>query len=143
MLSQKCKYALRAILCLAAEKEEKCRMGLNQLAKKLKIPSPFLGKILQELVRKKIISSAKGPHGGFFLTKKNREINILSIVEAIDGLDYFTQCGLGLETCSDQHPCPLHDDFKVARNRLKKMFEKNSIDTLARETNIHRFMLVR
>jgi Rrf2 family iron-sulfur cluster assembly transcriptional regulator len=51
----------------------------------LDLPQHFLGKILQELVPLRIISSMKGPGGGFYLTNENKKASLLEIIEAIDG----------------------------------------------------------
>ena len=143
MISKKCKYALRAVLHLAVESSITDKVGLRSLADELKIPAPYLGKILQELVSKHIISSTKGPNGGFYLTKKNQGAPLLRIVEAVDGLGFFTNCGLGIEECSDHHPCPIHNDFKVIRDHFKKVFTNKTIQDLAGEITLHNLILVR
>ncbi len=143
MLSQKCKYAIRTILYLAVECKKDEKKSLKELSDSLKIPSPFLGKILQELVPKKIISSTKGPNGGFYLTEKNLQLPAIKIIEAIDTLEFFKACGLGLDACSDKFPCPIHNDFKIARDHLQKMFAKKSIRDLAGEINPNDYILVR
>lgn len=128
---------------MAVESSESQKIGLRNLAQELKIPAPFLGKILQELVSKHIISSAKGPNGGFYLTEKNENAPLIRIVESIDGLGFFENCGLGIEECSDQHPCPIHEDFKIIRDHLKKVFTSKTIRDLAGEISLHNLILVR
>ena len=142
MISNKCKYALRAILFLAVESNETKKIRISELSEELKIPAPYLGKILQELVPKSIISSIKGPRGGFYLTKKNQQAPLIKIIEAIDGLAYFEKCGLGLEDCSDSHPCPIHEDFKKSRDHLKTVFTNKTIRELASEIIANELILV-
>lgn len=142
MLSQKCKYALRTILFLAAENCREKKRGVKEISDKLKIPSPFLGKILQELVRGKFISSAKGPNGGFFLTEINFRTNVLNIVEAIDGINFFDECGIGLGICADNKPCPMHNNYKSARDGLKFSLNK-TVAQLAADIKKNEFFLVR
>ena len=142
MISNKCKYALRAILFLAVESNETKKIRISELAEELKMPTPYLGKILQELVPKSIISSIKGPRGGFYLTKKNQQAPLIKIIEAIDGLAYFEKCGLGLEDCSDSHPCPIHEDFKISRDHLKTVFTNKTIRELASEITANELILV-
>lgn len=142
MISNKCKYALRAILFLAVESNETKKIRISELAEELKIPTPYLGKILQELVPKSIISSIKGPRGGFYLTEKNQQAPLIKIIEAIDGLAYFEKCGLGLEDCSDSHPCPIHEDFKKSRDHLKTVFTNKTIRELASEIIANELILV-
>ncbi len=143
MISKKCKYALRAVLHLAVESTESRKIGIRELACDLKMPAPFLGKILQELVTKNIISSVKGPNGGYFLTSKNVQAPIINIVQAVDGLSFFENCGLGISECSDEHPCPIHGDFKIVRNHLKNVFTNKSIFDLANEITSDNLILVR
>ena len=142
MISNKCKYALRAILFLAVESNETKKIRISELAEELKMPTPYLGNILQELVPKSIISSIKGPRGGFYLTEKNQQAPLIKIIEAIDGLAYFEKCGLGLEDCSDSHPCPIHEDFKKSRDHLKTVFTNKTIRELASEIIANELILV-
>lgn len=142
MISNKCKYALRAVLYLAVESNSDKKIRKSTLAEELEIPTAYLAKILQELVPKNIISSAKGPNGGFYLTAKNSDAPVMNVIEAIDGLSYFEKCGLGLKNCSDNNPCPIHVDFKQVRDRLKTVFSHKSIQTLANEITINSWTLV-
>ena len=142
MISNKCKYALRAILFLAVESNETKKIRISELAEELKMPTPYLGNILQELVPKSIISSIKGPRAGFYITEKNQQAPLIKIIEAIDGLAYFEKCGLGLEDCSDSHPCPIHEDFKKSRDHLKTVFTNKTIRELASEIIANELILV-
>lgn len=74
-----------------------------------------------------IINSSKGPTGGFFLSDKQLNQRIITIVETIEGKEIFKQCGLGLSHCSEKRPCPFHNDFKIVRDLFKKMCEKQKI----------------
>ena len=143
MISKKCKYALRAILHLAVESSKQKKISIRDLARDLKIPTPYLGKILQELGPKNILTSTKGPNGGFHLTEKNLQTPLINIIKAIDGLSFFETCGLGLEECSDEHPCPIHQDFKISRNHLRNVFENKSVQELANEIKSKDLILVR
>jgi Rrf2 family protein len=143
MLSLKCKYAIRSLLHIAVSNGQYERYNIKQLAVDLKIPAPYLSKIMQDLVPKKLVSSVKGPNGGFYLTPENLNTPLISVVEAIDGLSFFEDCGLGLATCSDESPCPLHKEFKVARDQLRATFTNQTIATLARDTKLQHLILVR
>lgn len=143
MLSAKCKYAIRAVLFLSVESSKSKRIGIKTIAENLKIPAPYTGKILNELTRKGIIYSKKGPTGGFFQTKKGMQQSVLSIIEAIDGLSYFTNCALGLDECSDDHPCPIHQEFKVTKDRLRSILARKTIAQLAVEIKNNELFLVK
>ena len=144
MLSQKCKYAIRAVLYLSMENDsDKGLKGGKDVSEALKTPLAFTGKILQELAKKNIISSLKGPGGGFYLSKENHKIPIIKIVEAMGDLSYFHSCGLGLSECSDDAPCPIHDSFKIGRDNLLALFESKTIGDLGQEINESGLFLVR
>ena len=70
MFSQACKYAIRAVLYLAVHASEGKKVGVKDIAAALDVPKYFLAKILQQLSRNNLISSTKGPSGGFFLSEK-------------------------------------------------------------------------
>ena len=130
MLSKSCIYALRSIVFIAHNATIDSKIGIKEIADKLELPTHYLGKILQQLSKHKIIQSIKGPNGGFYLSRESQEVKIIEIIEVIDGLDFFTNCGLGLKQCSEDHPCPLHDEFKVYRDGLWDLFNAKSIKEL-------------
>jgi Rrf2 family protein len=139
MLSNSCRYGIRAVIYIASQPSEKGKTGIKQISKDLNLPTPFLAKILQQLAKQKILKSLKGPHGGFSLLKDPREITLLDIVKTIDGEEIFTNCLVHNSTCScvDKHkkPCPVHDDYKVLRSDLIKLFRNKTIYDLVRKTN--------
>ena len=94
IFSRQCEYALQAILHLASQPRDSMT-SIRELAAKLDIPYHFLAKILQSLATKGILNSQRGPAGGFALSKPPEEINLISVVEAIDGLAISNQCVLG------------------------------------------------
>jgi len=131
MLSKSCIYALRSIIFIAHNATIESKIGIKEIAKELDLPTHYLGKILQQLSKNEIIQSIKGPNGGFYLDDNSKEVKLITIIEIIDGLDFFNSCGLGLKECSEEHPCPLHFDFKIYRDGLWKLFNSTSILDLA------------
>ncbi len=130
MLSKSCIYALRSIVFIAHSATENSKIGFKEIAKELDLPTEYIGKILQQLTKNNLIQSAKGPNGGFYLNEASKQIKIIKIVEVMDGLAYFSNCGFGLMECNENHPCPLHFDFKVYRDGLWKVFNSKSIADL-------------
>jgi len=127
MFSKSCIYALRSIVLIAHNATIDSKMSIKEIAQELELPTHYLGKILQQLSKHNIIQSIKGPNGGFYLNEESKEVKLIRIIEIIDGLEFFTSCGLGLKECSDTHPCPLHDDFKIYRDGLWELFNAKSI----------------
>jgi Rrf2 family protein len=124
---------MQAMLYLALHYSEDENIDLTSIAEELDIPKHFLSKVLQILVKHKLLLSMKGPKGGFRLSRRPREITLIEIIEAIDGLDIFNQCGIGFKQCDDEHPCPIHMEYKHVRNRIESLFENKSLKELSED----------
>ncbi|MFV0566564.1 MAG: RrF2 family transcriptional regulator [Flavobacteriaceae bacterium] len=132
MFSKACKYAIKATIYIAVNSYDNKRVSPREIAKEINSPEAFTAKILQALVRNNIVNSTKGAHGGFDIDKANiKNIKLIQIVKAIDGDNLFMGCGLGLDNCSEDHPCPVHHKFKVVRDELKYMVENTTLEELA------------
>ena len=130
MLSITSKYAIRAVIYLSINAGEERKIGIKQISKDLNIPTPFLGKILQILAKHKLLSSTKGPHGGFGLGKKADEIKLIDVVNIIDGQDIFKKCLIRLEDCSEKEPCSMHSKYSEIRSGLLSLFQNQNISEL-------------
>jgi DNA-binding IscR family transcriptional regulator len=75
----------------------------------------------------------KGPTGGFNLNRPADQISLIEVIDAIDGLDVFSRCGIGFKQCNDDHPCPIHDEYKAVRNRIRELFESKTLLELAND----------
>jgi Rrf2 family protein len=137
MLSNTCKYALRDLIYLSKYSEEDHRIGIKKISEDLKISSPFLGKILQNLVKQKLLVSTKGPNGGFSLGKKPEEISLWDIVVNVDGLDYFTNCLIGLHPCNAHDPskpyCPVHFKYEELRQQTSSFYKNTSLHDVSED----------
>jgi Rrf2 family protein len=127
IFSKTCEYAIRAVFFIAHKTADGGRVGIKEISLGIDSPEHFLAKILQDLSRRGIVQSAKGPNGGFYTDKSILQRPITHIVEAVDGNGIFTGCGLGLKQCSEINPCPLHNEFKAIRNQLHQMLEATTI----------------
>ncbi len=133
MLSNTTKYAIRAVIYLALYSTKEKKVGIKEIAEKLEIPSPFLGKILQLLAKHSILGSTKGPHGGFYLNKPALDISLMEIIELIDGTEVFTTCAIRTEQCSNKNPCSVHDKIAQLRNEERMLYSTESIADLVSE----------
>jgi len=133
LLSKSCEYALRAALYVASKKEGQY-VSIREIADELDISFHFLTKILQSLTENTIMSSFRGAKGGVMLAKPSRHIRLIDIVKAIDGMDLFKECVLGLPNCGMDKPCSLHDEVVGIREQFKKAFESNTLYDLAHKT---------
>ena len=133
MLSKSCVYALRAIVYVGHNGSENHKIGIKEIGEELDLPVHFLSKILQLLVKHNVLQSTKGPHGCFYVNEASGKINLIRIIGIIDGLSFFNKCGLGMNECSDEHPCPLHDDFIIFREGLYQIFTTKTINDLVKK----------
>lgn len=128
IFSKGCEYGIQATLFIAARKGQ--RVGIKEIAAELNIPVHFLAKILQSLSEKNILTSFKGTNGGFTLAGEPSQVNLLDIVNAIDGLGMFSACVLGFPNCSSEHPCPVHDTWGSVRTYIYEMLSAQSLEEL-------------
>ena len=128
MFSRACEYGIRAMLYIARKSKEGARVGIKEISGAIDSPEPFLAKILQELSRKGLVLSIKGPNGGFYMDNVLMRNSLADIVTAIDGDQLFNGCGLGLKACSEKKPCPIHYEFKAIRSNLKEMLDATALE---------------
>jgi Rrf2 family transcriptional regulator, iron-sulfur cluster assembly transcription factor len=141
MLSNTCKYAIRAVLYLSLNADGTKKIGIKKISKELKIPTPFLGKILQVLAKNKILLSTKGPNGGFSLGKPAKDISLMKIVDIIDGDDSFNSCIIGIHSCTtEEKNCPVHEKYAPIREQAKQLFINENfadlIESIRKNQNI-------
>lgn len=140
LLSKSCEYAIRAAVYVAYTTNKGKRVGIIEIAEAIGSPMHFTGKILQALTRKQLLSSAKGPNGGFYI-EDDRSLFLIDIIRAVDGDELFTQCAMGLQDCSDLKPCPMHAQIKPIKNQLLTEFSKKSIHEMVSEFEQNRYFL--
>lgn len=137
MLSNTCKYALRALIYLGKFSTDDKRIGIKKISEDLGLSSPFLGKILQNLVKQKLLVSTKGPNGGFALARQAEEISLMDIVIKVDGEEFFTNCLISLEPCRTHDPskplCPVHAQYEQLRGEITRFYENTSLRTISND----------
>jgi len=133
MFSNSSKYAIKAVLFLAVNSNEDNRIMVKEMAEPINVPQAYLAKLLQELSREGIISSKKGPKGGFFLSKENELKTLMNVVDVIDGDDKFNSCLLSLEKCNANKPCPLHELATPSRSKFIQSLNQNSIKDFSKQ----------
>ncbi|MBT4362972.1 MAG: Rrf2 family transcriptional regulator [Desulfobacteraceae bacterium] len=133
MLSKTSKYAIRALIFLELYSNAENKVGIKKIAGELDIPSPFLGKILQMLVKHQLLGSTKGPHGGFCLNKPAIDISLMEVVEIIDGKETFDNCVIRTSPCDGDRPCSMHHKLAPLRSEMKSLFTTETIADLVSE----------
>jgi len=132
MFSKACEYGIKASIFIAISSLEGKRVTPKEISLEISSPQAFTAKILQALAKHDVINSIKGAYGGFEIEKNEiANIKLAQIVNAIDGDKIYKGCGLGLEKCDENHPCPVHDKFKSVRDNLQYMLENTTLEELA------------
>jgi len=140
IFSNPSEYAIRALSELVLMSQDapvggSRRAGfvmLDKLTEQANLPREFLAKIFRQLVEGGVLTSAKGPGGGFSLAKPAHEVSLLNVIEIIDGGHQIDGCVVGLARCNDHMPCPQHDLFKPIRQRLRAYLSTTTLaDTAA------------
>lgn len=133
MLSNSTKYAIKAVLFLAVNSNEEKRIMVKDIAAPIKVPQAYIAKLLQELSRQGVISSKSGPHGGFFMSKANRDQPLINIVHVIDGEKRLQACVLDLEKCNEDKPCPLHHVINPTKSKLLEYLNSETIESFTKQ----------
>ena len=130
ILSRASEYAIRAMVYMAG-REENGPVQLKEIAESENIPFHFLAKTMQVLTRIRLVKSFRGPHGGFMLMKPAGDIYLFEIVNAFDAINQWdTTCVLGINPCSDDVICPLHDDWKPIKEGIYDLFKTRNLESL-------------
>jgi Rrf2 family protein len=106
-ITQQADYAVRAVLELALQPPG-MRLSCETIARRHTIPLAFLTKICARLVTEGILQSQRGAKGGVQLARPAEEINLLHVVEAIDGPITFNRCNRNPSECARSRTCVVH-----------------------------------
>jgi len=131
VLSQTAVYAIQATLCLA-EGGSGVRMRVDDVAAELDVPRNYLSKILHALARDGVLSSTRGPGGGFALARPASELTLQDVIERFDGLPDASGCLLGRPECSDTDPCAAHNRWKSVSHSVRTFFADTTVADLVR-----------
>ena len=144
MFSKSCEYGLRSIIYIAQQSAQDIKVSLPIISEAINSPQAFTAKILQQLTRNNVIKSIKGPYGGFVIESDLIDtIKLSEVVKVLDGDSIYTGCGLGLNKCNANSPCPLHFKFVEIRNDLKKMLETTTLRMMVDDMNTDIFYFKR
>ncbi len=131
LISQTGMYALRAVLYLAEQDGTKLtRVG--EIAADLEVPRNYLSKVLHVLGRAGLLTSTRGPHGGFRLRMDPSRLTLQQVVEPFTEGAGASTCLLGRKRCSDLSPCQAHERWKRASDAVRTFFHTTTVQELIR-----------
>ena len=135
MLSQRAKYALRAMTMLAAQPSGELIL-VADIAKSRKVPKKFLELILLDLKRRGLLYSRRGKAGGYCLAKPANKITLGEIIRITDGplaplacasLTAYRKC----DDCEDEKSCAIRRIMRGVRDATAAILDKTTLaDTL-------------
>lgn len=134
MLSQTSEYALRAVVYLARVSGER-PVKLEEIAAELGAPRNYLSKTLHQLTRSGVLSSGRGPSGGFQLAVSPAELTLARVIASFEPpATLARRCLLGHGECSDDTPCEAHDRWRSIAGPMRDFFHRTTVgDLLAHE----------
>ena len=123
-------YAVRGMLYVAMMQNVKRYVQVEEIATKLAVPRHFMGKIMKMLVKERLLTSSKGPSGGFTIHESSLATTLVRIAEITEGPDFFRQCVLKVKECNSSNPCPMHSRIEVIKLGLKSVLSETAIADL-------------
>ncbi|ASV76248.1 Rrf2 family transcriptional regulator [Thermogutta terrifontis] len=131
MMSKTAVHATTALMILA-ELPPGSFLGADEIARRVKAPRNYLGKILQKLAEEGLLESQKGKGGGFRLARPASDISLYDIVEPIDKISRWEGCLLGQERCTDSAPCPVHARWATVREVYLRFLRETKLSELVK-----------
>jgi len=136
MFSKTTEYAIRATIYIAQKSSIDCKLGIEEISEAIDSPKSFTAKVLQILTKDEcIISSTRGPNGGFYITEEAKRLPIRSVLIVTGEDETLEKCVLGLRECSVANPCPMHKRYKSIKQQLIQLFETTTIKKMAEDAN--------
>jgi len=103
-----------------------------ELAGSLGIPANYLSKILHQLARAEVLSSTRGPSGGFRLSEAPERVNLETVLAPFMPAIDDTPCLLGRPECRDDDPCAAHEQWREVSERLRRFLNETTLADLLR-----------
>jgi Rrf2 family protein len=128
-LTQAGDYAIRSMLYIASFPEGRAVLR-SEVSEAEGIPLSFTAKILRSLVRAGVLRSTRGVHGGFTLARPASEINLLQVVEAIEGPIALTACVPFPGACERASNCPASEVWEAVQAEMARILEQATLEVL-------------
>ena len=129
-LSKKADYALIAMKHLALQ-GDRGSSSAREIAEQFDIPIELMAKVLQRLVRRGLLTSHQGTHGGYRLMKQPERISVAEVIQAIDGPVTVTACSTRDDSCEQYAKCNVRDPLWRVRERILTALGECTIAELA------------
>ena len=128
-LTRAADYAVRAMMHIGSLPENGVALK-DDIAQAQHIPPSFSAKILRQLVKTGLLRSARGVNGGFGLARDAAKINLLEIVEGIEGPLHLNDCVPDPDHCTLSHDCPVSTVWLEVQNQMTALLRETTLETL-------------
>lgn len=118
-------YALNVLSYMAEKPED--MYSAKQLHEHLNIPYPYLRQLLTDLSKAGFIKSIQGRYGGFVFAKNIKKISVGDVVNAMEGIEIFSNCIIGFKECPFDMPCALHESWEKSRKQITDILRKTTL----------------
>ena len=130
MFGRSADYALRALLFIAREGGDGRYVHADRIAGATAMPANYTGKILNTLAREGLLTSSRGPTGGFRLARDAAAITAAEVVDLFTAAPANRQCILGAAPCSPRKPCAAHERWTAVLDAQRAPLAATTIASL-------------
>lgn len=139
MISNRCKYALKALIYIARQDKDKSILS-TEISNDENIPKKFLENILRDLKNAQFLTSRRGAKGGYRLNKDPEKVTLIEVIRLMDGpiallpcvsIMYHQPC----DTCTTEDTCTIRDVFIEVRDATLEIYRKTTLSSLAKKKN--------
>ncbi len=123
-------HALNALAMLGTLPDG-ARAGVGRIARQIKAPSNYLGKLMRVLSRAGLVEGRRGSDGGFRLSRSSGAISLIDVLEPIDHVSRLKGCILGRSRCPGTNPCAVHEDWSRVREQYFDFLRSTTLADLA------------
>lgn len=136
MFSKACEYGIRATLYVAMQSMEGQRAGLREIVEVTGTPAAYMAKILQKLVHAGILTSARGPVGGFGISRQKADsLRLSELVQTLEGNRFHGTCLLGKKNCGNDL-CPISEEYLEMKTEMLDMLQNTSVFELSSQLSL-------
>jgi Rrf2 family transcriptional regulator, iron-sulfur cluster assembly transcription factor len=136
-LSHTTGYAVVALSFVGSS--DRAWVQAKDIASSTGIPKPYLSKILHALGKAGLIRTKRGIGGGVSLSRSADDVTLLQVAQAVEAIDSKQRCFLGMATCSDERPCPMHEFWKAQRLKIREQLEATTLAQIAQHQRLTGF----
>jgi Rrf2 family protein len=134
-LSKKSDYALIAMKHLATRSDGGTSSSAREISEAYDIPLELLAKVLQRLVRSRLLVSLQGTRGGYRLARQASMISVADVIQAVDGPVTVTACSTDDHNCDQYSKCSVRDPLWKIKNRILDALNTVSVAEMAAESD--------